>query len=422
MIRITLFLLIGINLFAQSNFDDSFYEKTLRFDFYHVGNNEIEEIVFNELIEEPIWGGPKVNLVDTLNLGQYKLSIFNDEGKIYSKGFSTLFKEWQTTKEAKKIDRSYSGTVIFPYPKDSVMLKLYSRNKENVFTEIYSLDIDPENYFIREENYSKYDVEKIKYSGESFEKYDIVFIPEGYRESEMDKFLDDCKVLADYLFEYAPFTELENEFNIWAVKAPSDESVCDIPADDVWGNTLLNSSYYTFDSERYLMTEDYHKVCDVAANAPYDQIYILANSEKYGGGAIFNFYSLTVTSDPRFKEIFIHELGHGLAGLADEYGYDNTFEDFFPKGVEPWEKNITTLADFSKKWEKYIDKNTPIPTPDESDYNNVIGVFEGGGYVTKGVYRPTSNSIMRTLEAKEFNKVCQDAIREVILFYSKKKR
>ena len=136
MIRITLFLLIGINLFAQSNFDDSFYEKTLRFDFYHVGNNETEEIVFNELIEEPIWGGPKVNLVDTLNLGQYKLSIFNDEGKIYSKGFSTLFKEWQTTKEAKKIDRSYSGTVIFPYPKDSVMLKLYSRNKENVFTEI----------------------------------------------------------------------------------------------------------------------------------------------------------------------------------------------------------------------------------------------------------------------------------------------
>ena len=417
--KIMLFLLIGINLFAQTKFDDLFHEKTLRFDFYHVGNHNTEQIVFEELIEEPIWGGPKINLVDTLNLGEYKLSILNNENVIYSKGFSTLFKEWQTTQESKELDRSYSGTVIFPYPKDFVTLKLYSRNKENIFIEIYSLDINPDNYFIREESNAKYDVEKIMYSGEYSQKYDIVFIPEGYTEHEMEKFIDDCNILAKHLFEYSPFTELESEFNFWAVKAPSKESVCDIPAEDIWGSTLLNSSYYTFDSERYLMTEDYHKVCDVAANAPYDQIYILANSDKYGGGAIFNFYSLTVTNDPKFKEIFVHELGHGLAGLADEYGYDNTFEDFFPKGIEPWEKNITTLADFSKKWEKEIDRNTPVPTPNDAEYEDVIGVFEGAGYVAKGVYRPTSNSIMRTLEAKEFNKVSQDAILEVVEFYSK---
>lgn len=417
--KIILFLLIGSNLFAQTKFDEFFHDKTLRFDFYHVGNHNTEQIVFDELIEEPIWGGPRINLIDTLNIGEYKVSIYNNENEIYSKGFSTLFKEWQTTKESKEISRSYSGAVIFPYPKDSITLKIYSRNRENIFTEIYSLEIDPDNYFIRQENYAKYDVEKIKYSGLHSEKYDIVFLPEGYSEDEMDKYLEDCNVLANHLFDYAPFTELESEFNFWAVKAPSKESVCDIPADDIWGNTLLNSSYYTFDSERYLMTEDYQKVCDVAANAPYDQIYILANSNKYGGGAIFNFYSLTVTSDPKFKEIFIHELGHGLAALADEYGYDNTFEDFFPQGIEPWAKNITTLADFSKKWEKDIDENTPIPTPNEPEYENTIGVFEGAGYVGKGVYRSTNNSIMRTLDAKEFNKVSQDAIREVILFYAK---
>jgi len=419
MIKILIFLLSGISLFAQTKYDDLFKNHTLRFDFYHVGNSDTEKIIFGELIEEAIWGGNKVNLVDTLNLGEYKLSIFLNDIVIYSKGFSTLFKEWQTTKEAKKIDRSYSGTVIFPYPKNSVTLKLYSRNKESIFTEIYKLEIDPDNYFIREESYAKYDVEKIKYSGLSSEKYDIVFLPEGYTESEMDKFIDDCNTLAKYLFEYAPFTELENEFNFWAVKAASEESVCDIPADNIWGNTLLNSSYYTFDSERYLMTEDYHKVCDVAANAPYDQIYILANSNKYGGGAIFNYYSLTVTNDPKFKEIFVHEIGHGLAGLADEYGYDNTFEDYFPKGVEPWEKNITTLSDFSKKWKNDIDENTPIPTPDDTEYEDVIGVFEGAGYVAEGVYRSTKNSIMRTLDAKEFNKVSQDAIRKVVEFYSK---
>ncbi len=417
--KILLFLLFGVSLFAQTEYKDMFFDKTLRFDYYHVGNNNTEQIVFKELIEEAIWGGPRINLIDTLNLGEYKLSIFSNDNEIYSKGFSTLFKEWQTTKEAKEINRSYSGTVIFPYPRDSVTLKLYSRNSKNIFTEIYSLEIDPDNYFIREESYAKYDTEKIKYSGVPSKKYDIVFLPEGYTEKEMDKFIDDCDTLVNYLFNYQPFTELENEFNFWAVKAPSEESLCDIPADDIWGNTLLNSSYYTFDSERYLMTEDYHKVCDVAANAPYDQIYILTNSEKYGGGAIFNYYSLTVTNDPKFKEIFVHELGHGLAGLADEYGYDNTFEDFYPNGVEPWEKNITTLSDFSKKWKNDIDENTPVPTPDSTEYENRIGVFEGAGYVAKGVYRSTSNSIMRTLNAKEFNKVSQDAIREVIKFYSR---
>lgn len=415
-----LFILFAINLFAQNNFDQNFLEKTLRFDFYHVGNNNSEQIVFDELIEEPIWGGQKINLIDTLNLGEYKIALLNKENEvIYSKGFSTLFKEWQTTKESKELNRAYSGAVIFPYPKENVTLKLYSRDSLNAFEEIYSLKINPENYFIRKGNTEKYETEKIKYSGNPSEKYDIVFIPEGYTIDEMDKFISDCNLLANHLFEYSPFDKLESKFNFWAIKAPSNESICDIPAENIWGNTLLNSSYYTFDSERYLMTEDYQKVCDVASNAPYDQIYILANSKKYGGGAIFNFYSLTATNDPKFKEIFIHELGHGLAALADEYGYDNTYEDFYPKGIEPWEKNITTLANFSSKWEKDIAENTPIPTPESSEFNNKLGVFEGGGYVAKGVFRPTINSIMRSLEAKELNKVSRDAIEEVILFYSK---
>jgi hypothetical protein len=414
------FFLFNILLFAQTDFDKYFENKSLRFDFYHVGNAKSEQIVFDELIEEPLWGGRKQNLTDTLNLGEYKFSVYSKEGtEIYSKGFSTLFKEWQTTQEAKKITRAFNGAIILPFPKDSVLLKIFSRNKKNNFNEIYSLGVNPDNYFIRKDENEKYPVEKIYVTGNSSEKYDIVFIPEGYTKNRLGKFIADCNVLKDYLFNFSPFKELKSKINLWAVKAPSQDSICDIPADNIWRNTLLNSSYYTFNSERYLMTEDYQKVCDVAANAPYDQIYILANSEKYGGGAIFNFYSLTVTKDPKFKEIFIHELGHGLAGLADEYGYDNTFEDYYPKNVEPWEKNITTLVDFSSKWEKDVKKGTPIPTPPDSIYLNNIGAFEGAGYVAKGVYRPTYNSIMRTLSAKRFNKPSSDAIRQVIQLYSK---
>ena len=412
--------MIFATMSAQTNFEKYFQPKALRFDFYHVGNNKSEQIVFDELIEEPIWGGPRINLVDNMNIGEYKVALYNLEGiEIYSKGFSTLFKEWQTTKEAKELTRAFSGAVLMPYPKEKVILKIFTRDEKNEFEEIYNLNIDPNNYFIKKGNTEKYDVTEIKVAGSPSEKYDIVFIPEGYTEDEMDKFISDCKNLANHLNEYAPFDELETLFNFWAVNAPSVESICDIPAENIWGNTLLNSSYYTFNSERYLMTEDYQKVCDVASNAPYDQIYILANSEKYGGGAIFNYYSLTVTNDPKYKEIFVHELGHGLAALADEYAYDNTFEDLFPTGIEPWEKNITTLADFSSKWQNDLLSGTPIPTPmDSVDVYN-LGVYEGAGYISKGVYRPSYNSIMRTLEAKEFNKVCKDAIKEVVLFYSK---
>ncbi len=418
--RIVIFIFVLYqSLFAQNIFSDYFEAKTLRFDYYHIGNDSSESIVFDEMIEEPIWGGRITNLVDTLNLGDYKFTIKDAESNsiIYSQNYSTLFGEWRTTDEAKEITRSFSGSVIFPYPKNSVTLEIFSRDRENNFIKLFSFDIDPDNYFIGKKTEYFFDVDTIKYSGDPLEKYDIVFIPEGYTEGSMDKFIADCDSLRDYLFRFEPFNELEGKINIWAVKAPSVDSLCDVPAEDEWYNTILNSSYYTFDSERYLMTTDYKRVRDVASNAPYDQIYILANSEKYGGGAIYNHYSLTVTNNPMFREIFLHELGHGIAGLADEYGYDDTYNDFYPKDVEPWERNITTLVDFDKKWKSLVDENTPIPTPNDPGYYDKIGAFEGAGYVNEGVYRSTY--IMRSLTSDGFNIVSKEALKDVILFYSK---
>jgi len=419
--KIIIFVLILYqSLSAQNVFSDYFEEKTLRFDYYHIGNDSSESIVFDEMIEEPIWGGRRVNLIDTLNLGDYLFTISDLETNtaIFSQGYSTLFGEWQTTIEAKEISRSFSGSIIFPYPKDLVSLEIYSRNKKNIFKKIFSFEIDPDDYFIKKETDHQYDVDTIMYSGKAEENYDIVFIPEGYTKDNMNKFIADCDTLSKYLFNFEPFDQLKNRINIWAVMAPSVDSLCDIPADDEWYNTSLNTSYYTLNSERYLMTTDYKRVRDVASNAPYDQIYILANSTKYGGGAIYNHYSLTVTNNPDFKEIFIHELGHGIAGLADEYGYDDTYDEFYPKDVEPWEKNITTLVNFDAKWKSMVDEDTPIPTPNDSYYYDKIGVFEGAGYVNEGVYRSTYNSIMRSLTSDGFNKVSQKTLRDVILFYS----
>jgi len=417
---LALFLTAFTCITAQVNFDDYFFEKTLRLDFYHYGNCENETINFNELIEEPYWGGSKKNLVDVFNYGYYMLKVFDNASNklIYSRGFSTLFQEWQTTKEAKEIYRAYPGSVVMPYPKVQIRVEIHRRDRENVFRQKFEYVVDPQNYFIKKERKHEFENFQVHFSGDASEKLDIILLPEGYTLEEADIFKKDCEIFADFLFEYSPFKENKNNINIWGVEAYSKNSGVDIPGENVWKNTVMNSSYYTFDSERYLMTVDFQTVRDVASNAPYDQIYILANSDKYGGGAIYNFYSLTAVKNVRAKQVFIHELGHGLAGLADEYGYDDTYQDMYPAGIEPWEPNITTLVDFESKWENLVDESVPIPTPQDSAYYNMIGAFEGAGYVAKGVYRPTFNSIMREFSSNEFNIVCNEVLDKVIKFYA----
>jgi hypothetical protein len=418
-------IFLTVNVFAVGseciNFDDYFQQKTLRVDYFRLGDRQNEEIILDELIEEPTWGGNKVNLIDTLNFGNHLFKVFDIESNklIYSRGYSSLFQEWQSTEEAKKYRKSFNETVIFPYPLKPVMVRFYSRDYYNNFKLIYEHEIDPSNYFIRKEQRYIYPKFKVHYSGDPNEKLDILILPEGYSGQEIDSFKVDCTRMKDYLFRFTPFSDYQNEINIWGIEAPSEESGADIPADSIWRKTLLDGSYYTFDSERYVMTENMRKVRDVAANAPYDQIYILVNSAKYGGGAIYNYYSMTAAKNLLSKKVFVHELAHGLAGLADEYGYDTTYQNYYKSDVEPWEPNITTLVDFESKWKYLLADTTPVPTPEDSVYYDVNGVFEGAGYVAKGVYRSTYDSIMRTLKKDEFNDVSREALIKVIEFYLK---
>lgn len=265
-----------------------------------------------------------------------------------------------------------------------------------------------------------YPVYDVLISGHPATKVDIVILPEGYTSAEMDRFKADCDKFAAGLFTFEPYTQNRSKFNIRAVLAPSAESGTDIPGDKVWKNTIINSSFYTFDSERYLMTTDNKDVRNLASNAPYDQIYILANTTKYGGGAIYNYYNMSVNSNASSAKIFVHEFGHGFAGLADEYDDGSTsFNDMYPLNVEPWEPNITTLVKFDTKWENMLSANTPIPTPLKNALPLQLGVYEGAGYVAKGVYRPTPDCLMRTFKGDKFCPVCEKAIQRMIDFYTK---
>jgi hypothetical protein len=405
---------------GQVEFDEFFTENALRFDFLLGGNAQNVNVYPQQMKQEPHWAGSKTNLTDTFNFGTYRFRVFDVKtGKLlYSKGFSTLFQEWQTTAEAKEKDRTFYQAAIFPFPKNKVRLEIDARQWEGNFKTIYQTEIDPEDYFILKENPAPFQTVNIIENGQPENKVDVVILPEGYTRSEMEKFLEDARRVTGYLFEEEPFKSEKESFNVRAVLTPSEDSGTDIPGENIYRNTFYNSTFYTFDVPRYLTTSDMKTIYDGAANVPYDHIYILVNTERYGGGGFYNFFNVCSSDNQLTRQVFVHEFGHGFAGLADEYySSDVAYEDFYNLEIEPWEQNITTLVQFDKKWKKMVPQDVPVPTPRKAKYSKTVGVFEGGGYMAEGIYSPVMDCRMKSNAAKEFCPVCQSAIREVIKFH-----
>ncbi len=419
---IFLLLIIPNTLFAQINFDDYFLPKTLRFDYTRAGNSDTSYVFFEQIKEEPFWGGSKVNLVDKFNFGDYRLMLYDSTGTklIYSRGYSTLFREWIDTEEAKRTSRSYYEAVVMPFPKHKAILRLQNRDKKNVFHTVFEYEIDPQSYFIVKDKYDKYPVEKLHGKQNPEKALDIIVLPEGYTEAELPKFRKDVKRFIGYFFKVKPFKQNKDKVNFWIVNAPSQESGTDIPGEGIWKNTILNTHFYTFDSERYLTTRDINTIRNLAAYAPYDQIYILVNTSKYGGGGIYNYYNLCMADNEYAEQVFTHEFGHAFAALADEYQYGYTNADeLYDMSVEPWQVNITNLVNFESKWKNMVEKGMPIPTPDTEEYRNRVGAFEGAGYVHKKIYRPVYDCKMRSNQTDDFCPVCLKTVNEMLDFYTK---
>lgn len=415
------FIIISNLASAQIKFDDYFVSKSLRVDFSESGNAEAVTIFFEQMKCEPFWGGSKVNIVDNFNLGEYRLFVYDiaTSKLIYSRGYSTLFQEWMATDEAKTLSRSFYETVVVPFPKKPIKFEIHKRNRDGNLEKKFELTIDPANYFINPETPVKFNTKKVHDSGDPAKKVDIVFLPDGYTKDEMDKFNKDVSRFINYFFECSPYKENKNNFNIWLVEAPSQESGTDLPGDHIYKNTMFNSSFYTFNTERYLMTYDVKSIRDVAANVPYDEIIILVNTNKYGGGGIYNFYC-TVSSDDDYSDYVVtHEFGHEFGDLADEYWTsDVAVVDYVNLKTEPVSPNITTLVNFDSKWKSMVSQGVPIPTPNERQYYDKIGAFEGGGYVEKGVYRPMFDCTMKSRSRDNFCPVCKKALQDMISFYS----
>lgn len=422
-IFLTLFCCLTCLISAAQTFDTYFYNATLRIDYIFAGNSSQQMVAIDEFAKFDGWAGRQVNLenVPVRGNGDVKLIDAKSNKVLYINSFSTLFQEWLTTDEATTTTKSFEFTQLVPFPKQEVIVETTLYNNEGKIQATSRQKIDPNDKLIRNLNSRECAPhEYILKNGSSQECIDIVIMAEGYTAAEMDIFMQDARTACDEIMRYQPFAKHKKFFNVIAVKCPSKQSDVSVPQDGVWKESALNSNFMTFYSPRYLTTNSVHLIHDNLIGIPYEHIIILANTDTYGGGGIYNSYTLTTAHNPYFKPVVVHEFGHSFGALADEYFYDEPdhTENFYSLGYEPWEQNITSLVDFDSKWKDMLGKNEQIPTEptDKRKKKYTVGVYEGGGYMTKGMYRPAVICRMRDNVATQFCPVCQRAIERIILY------
>ena len=322
---------------------------------------------------------------------------------IYRHSFSTLFQEWLATEESKSTPKSFENVFLVPFPKDSVdiTVDLFDYHQKTFASLTHK--VRPDDILIRKINRPQNPYMVIHPAKDTTNCINIAFVAEGYTSDEMPSFIEDTKIAVDALFSHATFNKYKDYLNIIAVESPSKESGTSEPGNGKWINTALSSHFNTFYSDRYLTTLHLKQLHDQLVAVPYEHIIVLVNSTKYGGGGIYNSYTLTAAKDKSFRPVVVHEFGHSFGGLADEYTYSNDDPMYFPD-TEPWEQNITTKHDFSKKWGNLIAEGK-------------AGLVEGGGYLVNGVWRGCDTCRMRVNEVDDFCPVCQQALERLILFY-----
>lgn len=398
---------------------------TLRLDYIFSGDATHTEISLAKTGRLEGWWGRTVNTDNLLLRGNGQI-ILRDSATsqvLYCTSFSTLFSEWQCTPEALHTRKAFENVFLVPMPKDKAYVTIRILDKRDSVTALMTHLVDPSDILIRPV-VSPYTLDKCRYvhkGGDSKEAIDIAIVGEGYTKEEMEFFYRDAKETADQILSYEPFKGKADKLNFIAVPVESKESGVSIPLKREWKQTAFSSHFSTFYSDRYLTTLHLFDLHDALASVPYEHIIILANTDNYGGGGIYNSYVLTAAHNRWAMPVVVHEFGHSFAGLADEYFYDDG-TDQYDLHTEPWEPNITTLVNFDSKWKDLVEKSGIVTKADqrlpayrtlvESDYK--VGIYEGGGYLSEGIYRPYPTCRMKDNTYPLFCPVCRRAISRMI--------
>ncbi len=455
-------LLVPLASYAQKvvNFDRYFTDQTLRIDYFHTGDAKSEIYSIDKIYRQGIWAGNKAHLIQPFELGTYRVDVYDIASNtlIYTRGYSTIFAEYQTTGPAiDGVKKTCHESVLIPNPRKPVQVVIQKRDRQNILEPAFSQKIDPSDYHIDTEPVERKNdvlIPVVK-SGDPHSCVDLVILSEGYQAGESEKFKQDLTYYTNLFFSIEPYKSRKKMFNITGIFSPSEQSGTDEPREHSYKNTQFGSSFNSFDLDRYCLDEDNKSIRDASAQAPYDAVMIMVNIDRYGGGGIYNWQTVFTTGSAWHDYVFLHEFGHAFAGLGDEYfSSPVAYEDYFTPGVEPLDPNITILLDTANvKWKQYLSPGIKVPTEwgkatfdslnnrmvalnrerDEAiqklnkngasaaeiektsreyqdkvagvnkkldDFLNnhplkdKVGVFEGANYTSKGFYRPTLMSLM----------------------------
>jgi hypothetical protein len=464
-------------------FSDYFIDETMRIDYFHIGDINQEYITIDRIYRQGTWAGNPNSLIDEFNNGRYYIKVYDaaSEKQVYSKGFDSYFGEYKTTGDAASgIKRTYHESALIPYPKKKIRFVLEKRDRQNRLNPIFEKIIEPASTAINKEKLiSGVKVFNLLKNGSPHRKVDLAFIAEGYTEAEEGKLKKHLEVACKNFFSQEPYKSSKKKFNVYGVFEPSQESGCDEPRHGIYKNTALHTSFNSLGSSRYLLTEGNKELRDIAAHVPYDALVIMVNNKRYGGGGIYNSFCVFTAENVERHYLLLHEFGHSFTGLADEYySSEVAYNEFYPKGLEPVEANITALLDPANlKWKDLVSKGIELPTKWEKEafeaftmkyqtkrtelnrkiaalglkgaskpeldkakkelailkQNNrqrtdaflqrsplfgKVGAFEGAGYSAKGLYRPMLDCIMFSVGFKPYCKVCEAAVARVIAHYT----
>lgn len=433
----------------------------MRIDYVHSGTSTEQRCALAGVTVEGAWPGPIEAPVASTDLGPYVFEVRDTRsgGLRFARGYASVFGEWQTTPEARTVTRAFWESLRFPEPPATVDVILKQREPRGALTEIWRVRIDPGDPAVeRAAPPDNPGLTALLDNGPPADRLDLLLLGDGYTPAETEKFRGDARRLTDVLFGVSPFKERRADFNVWALAPAADESGVSRPSDGLYRRSPLRTGYDALGMDRYVLSTDERRLREVAAAAPYEALVILVNERKYGGGGVYALYATVAVDNAFAPYILVHELGHHLAGLADEYFASPVAYEPPAVLVEPWEPNVTADRRVPR-WRDLVLPETPLPTPwPKAEYQrlvdgfqarrrqlraekrpeqemealfaeerarttpllasgpfvNRVGAFEGAMYAPSGLFRPALDCVMFSRNALAFCPVCRRAIERAI--------